>query len=183
MVTRFGHYSPLVFILIQIVQVMIAPIPGGVTEFWGGYLFGVRNGLLYSMVGLILGSFFAFSLARIFEGWTVKKFVSLENRRKFDYLIGRKGMIVSFLLFLIPGFPKDALCYILGLTPMPLGIFLIVSTLGRIPGTFVATLQGAKVSGLQYKSFLILFGISALVIFVFYVYHEEIHQWIKKLKK
>jgi len=181
-ILSYGAYSPLAFILLQIVQVVVAPIPGGAIEFIGGYLFGVGAGFLYSMVGLLLGSSVAFRLARIFEKWAVEKFVSEETRKKFDYLIGHEGVILSFLLFLIPGFPKDALCYILGLTPMHLGIFLIISTIGRIPGTLMATLQGAKAFDHQYKIFMILMGLSVLVILVFYIYHEEIHNWVKKLE-
>jgi uncharacterized membrane protein YdjX (TVP38/TMEM64 family) len=163
-------------------QVIVAPIPGGAIEFLGGYLFGVKAGFLYSMIGLLIGSSLAFGLARIFEKWAVEKFVSEEVRKKFDYLIGHEGVILSFLLFLIPGFPKDALCYILGLTPMHLGIFLIISTIGRVPGTLMATLQGAKAFDHQHKIFFLLLGISALVILVFYIYHEDIHHQIKKLK-
>ncbi len=181
-ISSYGAYSPLAFILLQIVQVIVAPIPGGAIEFLGGYLFGVKAGFLYSMIGLLLGSWLAFSLARIFEKWAVEKFVSEEMRKKFDYLIGHEGVILSFLLFLIPGFPKDALCYVLGLTPMHLGIFLTISTIGRVPGTLMATLQGAKAFDHQYKIFLILSGISVLIILVFYIYHEEIHQSIKKMK-
>jgi uncharacterized membrane protein YdjX (TVP38/TMEM64 family) len=180
-ISSFGSYSPLIFILIQISQVVLAPIPGGPIEFLGGYLFGVKAGLLYSMIGLILGSWFAFGLARIFEKGVVEKFVSAESRKKFDYLIGHEGVILSLLLFLIPCFPKDALCYLLGLTPMHLGIFLLISTVGRIPGTLMATLQGAKAFDHQYKTLLILLGISMLLILVFYIYHEKIHQLIKKL--
>ena len=134
------------------------------------------------MVGLLIGSSLAFGLGRIFEKWAVEKFVSEEVRKKFDYLVGHEGVILSFLLFLIPGFPKDALCYILGLTPMHLGIFLIISTIGRVPGTLMATLQGAKAFDHQYKIFFLLLGISALVILVFYIYHGDIHHQIKKLK-
>lgn len=181
-ITSFGAYSPLAYILIQILQVIVAPIPGGAIEFLGGYLFGVKAGFIYSMIGLFWGSLLAFGLARIFEKWAVEKFVSKETFKKFDYLIGHEGVILSFLLFLIPGFPKDALCYILGLTPMHLGIFLIISTIGRIPGTLMACLQGGKAFEHQYKLFLILMGISALVILIFYIYHEPIHQMIKKLK-
>jgi uncharacterized membrane protein YdjX (TVP38/TMEM64 family) len=181
-ISSFGVYSPLAFILLQVIQVVVAPIPGGAIEFLGGYLFGVWAGMLYSTIGLILGSWLAFSIARIFEKWAVKKFVSPKTMRKFDYLIGHEGLILSFLLFLIPGFPKDALCYILGLTPMHLGIFLTISTIGRIPGTLMATLQGAKAFEHQYKLFLTLSGVSALVILVFYIYHEQIHQWIKRLR-
>lgn len=179
-ISSFGPYSPLIFILIQISQVVVAPIPGGPIEFLGGYLFGVKAGLLYSMIGLILGSWFAFGLARIFEKGVVEKFVSAESRKKFDYLIGHEGVILSLLLFLIPCFPKDALCYLLGLTPMHLGIFLLISTVGRIPGTLMATLQGAKAFDHQYKTLLILSGMSMLLILVFYIYHEKIHQLIKK---
>ncbi|MGA2518168.1 MAG: TVP38/TMEM64 family protein [Thermodesulfobacteriota bacterium] len=181
-ISSFGVYSPLAFILLQVIQVVVAPIPGGAIEFLGGYLFGVWAGMLYSMIGLILGSWLAFSIARIFEKWAVEKVVSPKTMKKFDYLIGHEGLILSFFLFLIPGFPKDALCYILGLTPMHLGIFLIISTIGRIPGTLMATLQGAKAFEHQYKLFLLLSGISALIILVFYIYHEQIHQWIKKLR-
>jgi uncharacterized membrane protein YdjX (TVP38/TMEM64 family) len=66
---------------------------------------------------------------------------------------------------------------------MRLGIFLIISTIGRIPGTLISTLQGAKAYEHQYKTFLILLGVSALLILVFYIYHENIHQWIKKRSK
>jgi len=182
-IRSFGPYSPLAYILLQITQVIVAPIPGGAIEFLGGYLFGVKAGFFYSMIGLILGSWMAFSLARIFEKLAVEKFVSPQTIKRFDYLIGHEGLILSFLLFLIPGFPKDALCYLLGLTPMHLGIFLTISTIGRIPGTLMATLQGGKAFEHQYKSFLVLLGISALVILAFYIYHDEIHHWIKRLKR
>jgi uncharacterized membrane protein YdjX (TVP38/TMEM64 family) len=182
-IRSFGPYSPLAYILLQITQVVVAPIPGGAVEFLGGYLFGVEAGFFYSMIGLILGSWMAFSLARIFEKLAVEKFVSPQTIKKFDYLIGHEGLILSFLLFLIPGFPKDALCYLLGLTPMHTGIFLIISTIGRVPGTLMACLQGGKAFEHQYKSLLVLLGISAFVILAFYIYHDEIHHWIKRLKR
>jgi uncharacterized membrane protein YdjX (TVP38/TMEM64 family) len=182
-IKSFGPYSPLIFISLHILHAVIPPIPGEAIEFLGGYLFGVFTGMFYSMIGLIIGSWLAFSIARIFEKGVVERFVSLELRKKFAYLSGHEGVILSFLFFLIPGFPKVALCYILGLTPMHLGTFLIISTIGRIPGTLIATLQGAKVYEHQYKTFLILLVISALAALVLYIYHEEIHRWIKKLKE
>ena len=59
-ILSFGAYSPLAFILLQIIQVIVAPIPGGAIEFLGGYLFGVKAGFIYSMIGLILGSWASF---------------------------------------------------------------------------------------------------------------------------
>jgi uncharacterized membrane protein YdjX (TVP38/TMEM64 family) len=182
-ISSFGPYSPLAYILLQVLQVVVAPVPGSVIEFLGGYLFGVEKGFFYSMIGATLGSCLAFSLARIFKKLAVEKFVSPRTRKKFSYLITHEGVILSFLLFIIPGFPKDALCYLLGLTPMHLGIFLFISTIGRIPSTLMANLQGAKAFEHQYKLFLILLVLSAFVILAFYVYHEEIHDWIKSLKE
>ena len=182
-IKSFGPYSPLAFISLHILHAVIPPLPGEAIEFLGGYLFGVYGGMLYSMIGLIVGSWLSFSIARIFGRRVVERFISPELRKKFAYLSAHEGVIVSFLLFLIPGFPKVALCYILGLTPMGLGIFLIISTIGRIPGTLLATLQGAKAFDQQYVTLLILLGISALIILLFYIYHENIHQWIKKISK
>ncbi len=182
LITSFGPYSPLAYILIQILQVLVAPIPGGAIEFLGGYLFGVKMGFFYSMIGLILGSLGAFGIARIFEKVAVEKLVSEKTMKKFNYLIGHEGVILSFVLFLVPGFPKDALCYILGLTPMNTWTFLIISTMGRIPGTLMACLQGGKAFEHQYRTFLILLGISALVLLIVYIYHEEIHHLIKGLR-
>jgi uncharacterized membrane protein YdjX (TVP38/TMEM64 family) len=181
-ISSYGAYAPLAYILLQIIQVIVAPIPGGAIEFLGGVIFGVKAGFIYSMIGLLIGSWIAFSLARIFEKIAVEKFVSEQTRKKFDYLVEHEGVILSFILFLLPGFPKDALCYILGLTPMHLGIFLIISTIGRIPGTLIACLQGGKAFDHQYYTFGILLGASALVILVFYIYHGEIHNLVKKLK-
>jgi len=182
-IKSFGSYSPLVFISFHILHAVIPPIPGEAIEFLGGYLFGVWAGMLYSMIGLIIGSWLSFSIARIFEKRAIERFVSPKLRKKFAYLSDHEGVILSFLLFLIPGFPKVALCYLLGLTPMQLGIFLIISTIGRMPGTLMATLQGAKAFDQQFMTVSILLGISALIILLFYIYQENIHQWIKKISK
>jgi uncharacterized membrane protein YdjX (TVP38/TMEM64 family) len=181
-IVSFGPYSPLAFILLQVLQVVVAPIPGGPVGFLGGYLFGVQAGFIYSMIGLTIGSLIAFRIAGLFKKRLVKKFVSSKKLKKFDYLIGHEGVILSFFLFLIPGFPKDALCYILGMTPLGLFFFLVISTIGRIPGTLIATLQGANAFNQHYIIFLSILGISALISLVFFVYGEEIHNLIKKIK-
>ena len=181
-IDSFGPYSPLAFILLQVVQVVVAPIPGAPVGFLGGYLFGVKWGFIYSMVGLTIGSWIAFRIARFFEKRLLQKIVSSKKLKKFDYLMEHEGVILSFFLFLIPGFPKDALCYILGLTHMSLVFFLTISTIGRIPGTLIATLQGANAFSRHYSIFLLLAGISTLIALIFYVYGEQIHNLIKKVK-
>jgi uncharacterized membrane protein YdjX (TVP38/TMEM64 family) len=183
LIVSFEDYSPLVYILIQMLQVVLAPIPGAPIEFIGGYLFGVKAGFLFSLIGLVSGSLLAFLLSRIFGKWFLKRVVPPRVMKKFEYLLGHEGAIISFLLFLIPGFPKDALCFILGVTPMHLGTFLIISTMGRVPGTWFATLEGAKAYGHHYKTLFALLAVSAFLIVIFYYYHERIHTLVKGFKK
>ena len=132
----FGSAAPLVFILIQSLQVVVAPIPGEATGFLGGFLFGIPMGFLYSTVGLTVGSTIAFVLGRWLEIHFVEKVVQKKTLEKFDFIIERQGVLIAFLLFLIPGFPKDYLCFILGLSKMPLQVFLIICKSAAYPGPF-----------------------------------------------
>jgi uncharacterized membrane protein YdjX (TVP38/TMEM64 family) len=179
----FGSAAPLVFIFIQGFQVIFAPIPGEATGFLGGYLFGIPGGFLYSTIGLTVGSVAAFLLGRWLEIHFVEKIVKRETLEKFDFIIERQGALLSFLLFLIPGFPKDYLCFILGLSQMPLRVFLIIVTIGRIPGTFLLTLQGANVYKGHYITFFILLGIFLLVGLLMFIYKEKLYRWLRNLDK
>jgi uncharacterized membrane protein YdjX (TVP38/TMEM64 family) len=181
--TRFlqslGPYSPAVFVLLQVVQVVAAPIPGELTGVAGGYLYGETLGLVLSTIGLTIGSWVAFEIASILGRPFVERFISQNVLHKFDFLTTNTGAMICFLLFLIPGFPKDYLCFVLGLGRMKLGTFLLVSTIGRIPGTYLLTVQGAKFRSEEYHA-VIAFGVlSVICVIVAYLYRNKIFQWIK----
>jgi len=125
-----GPWAPLGFILIQALQVVVAPIPGEATGFLGGFLFGAAPGFLYSSLGLTLGSGLAFLISRWLGSRVVVKLFHSESLRKFDALFERNGALVSFLLFLFPGAPKDYLCYLLGLSKMPFKVFVALRLMG-----------------------------------------------------
>lgn len=180
-IESFEYFAPLAFIGAQVFQVVFAPIPGEATGFLGGYLFGVLPGFLYSTAGLTAGSYLAFQLARLLEVSFVEAIVSKEVLKKFDFAAKENGVIISFLLFLIPGFPKDYLCFILGLSPMPLKIFLVITAAGRMPGTMMLSLQGANVSGHDYTSFFVLLGISILIGLLVIIYRDPLYEWLKRL--
>jgi uncharacterized membrane protein YdjX (TVP38/TMEM64 family) len=175
-----GPLAPLFFIVIQSLQVVFAPIPGEATGFIGGYLFGVPLGFLYSSVGLTLGSVGAFLLARWLEKHVVARWIPKGVLNKFDFLMERQGAVISFILFLLPGFPKDYLCFVLGLSRMPFKLFLLISTVGRIPGTLLLTLQGAKVYQGDYWSTGIILGLSLLLIMALGYHREAVYQWIRR---
>ena len=135
-----GPLSFVGFIILQAIQVIAAPIPGEVTGFIGGYLYGIVIGIVLSTIGLTIGSWAAFTLSRVLGRPFVEKFIKKKTIERYDYLLHHKGAFLVFLLFLIPGFPKDSLCYILGLGHLTTKEFLIISTVGRFAGTVLLTL-------------------------------------------
>jgi len=176
----FGPYSSAVFVLLQALQVIISPIPGELTGVVGGYVYGPTYGFTLSTLGLTLGSWVAFELSSILGRPFVEKLLKKDLLDKFDFLTTNTGATIAFLLFLIPGFPKDVLCYILGLSRMRLSTFLIVSIIGRIPGTYLLTIQGASVRNEDYWTTVILVVISAALLFAAYLYRARLFHWIKK---
>ena len=175
-----GPLAPLLFILIQILQVIFAPIPGEATGFLGGFFFGVPLGFLYSTIGLTTGSLAAFLLGRLLEKKFVERWISKETMARFDFLMEHQGALICFFLFILPGFPKDYLCFILGLSPMPLKLFILMVTVGRIPGTLMLTLQGAKVYQGDWLFTGISFGLCLLLGAAMYYYRETLYEWIKR---
>ncbi len=169
-----GPLSAVVFILLQVAQVVAAPIPGEVTGFLGGYVFGKFFGVVLSTIGLTLGSYIAFILARTFGRPLIEKFIPKSTMQRFDYILHHKGAFLVFLLFLIPGFPKDWLCYILGLGYLTTTDFLVIGGTGRLFGTILLTLGGSYLRHHQYIQFYILVGIAISVVIVALAYRDKL---------
>ena len=171
-----GPLSFLGFILLQTLQVVAAPIPGEVTGILGGAVYGTMLGIFLSTIGLTLGSWINFALSKTFGRPLVDKFVSKKTMNKYDYLLHHKGAFLVFLLFLIPGFPKDMLCYIIGLGHLTTKEFLLISTVGRFGGTVLLTLAGNFLRNEQYKDFFILIGIAIVIAFLSMVYKDKLER-------
>jgi uncharacterized membrane protein YdjX (TVP38/TMEM64 family) len=172
----------LVFILIQIFQVIAAPIPGELSGFIGGYLYGPFWGTIYSTIGLTIGSWLAFMLARFFGEPLLEKVVKKEVFEKFDDFMEHKGLLVSFLLFLIPGFPKDYLCYIMGVSRIPVLTFIIISTVGRFFGTMMLSITGNIAKHEQYLLLAIVVA-AGIAVFALACYYRDSLLEILKNKK
>ena len=176
-----GPLSFLGFLCVQALQVVISPIPGEVTGLIGGFLYGKFLGIVLSTIGLTLGSWAAFSLSRVFGKPFVEKFVKKETVARYDYLLHHKGAFLVFLLFLIPGFPKDYLCYILGLGHLTIREFLIISTTGRFMGTVLLTLGGDYIRHHQYYRFSALLGIAVIAVLFSMAYKDKIEDIFRQL--
>ncbi len=179
-VRHFGPYAPLAFIFVQSMQVVLAPIPGEATGILGGYLFGTGLGFLYSTIGLTLGSVMAFGLGRWLGLPLIHRLVSKEVYHKFDFVSRAGGELITLVCFLIPGFPKDYLCFLLGVSPLPFGMFLVISTFGRIPGTWLLSIQGAKVRSAPYTEFVIYLLVAAGAVVLAYIFRDDVFQWMRR---
>ena len=175
-VASFGPFAAVIFVLVQSAQVVFAPVPGEITGFVGGLLFGSIQGLVLSTIGLTLGSLLAFSFTRMFGMKLVEKVVKKEYIDKLNYFITHKGLNITFILFLLPGFPKDSLCYLLGLSRMRLVDFLFMNIFGRLPGTLMLTMQGNAVSQGKYQAFFWLLAASIAFTAILYFTRNYIIQ-------
>jgi uncharacterized membrane protein YdjX (TVP38/TMEM64 family) len=162
----WGAVAPLVFVGVQAIQVIVFAIPGEFVQIAGGYLFGGALGIVLSLCGILAGSAAAFFLAR----WLGRPFVAAvipkdQIERVEKLLESRSSRIVFFLLFLVPGVPKDILCYIAGLTPMSFFFFIGVSTVGRLPGIVGSSLIGGAARSSRWVALVIL-STAAILLFV-----------------
>lgn len=181
---RTGPWAPVIFILLQAAQVVLAPIPMQVVGLAGGYLFGTFWGTVYSIIGLAIGSAVAIGLSRLFGRKLVERFVEPETLEKFDHLAEKGGLLVFFLIFLLPALPDDAICFIAGLTSLRLSSLIIVAVLGRLPGLLYLTLVGEQMRiGMDWVMWAIL--IASILLFAVAVWFLKPHveRWFSKGKE
>ena len=176
---EWGMLAPVLFISLQALQVVVSPIPGEATGFLGGFLFGQWLGLLYSTIGLGLGSVVAFIIGRWLGTRVVRGLVKEETWKKLGFIVEAEGAILCFIVYLIPGLPKDVVCYLFGMSPMPLWVFALVSTLGRIPGTWILSAQGDKTAAGQYVELILLTTVVVAVALPLYYYRQRIVDWLR----
>jgi len=179
---QWGILAPVIFIALQALQVIIAPIPGDVTGILGGYLFGEWLGFIYSTLGLTVGSVAAFGVGRWLGAHYVRTLVSQEAWDKMGFIVEAEGAILCFIIYLIPGLPKDMVCYLFGISPMPLWVFTLVSTLGRMPGTWVLSAQGAHTAAGDYLQVILLTATVVALALPLYYYRNRVVSWFRGVR-
>jgi uncharacterized membrane protein YdjX (TVP38/TMEM64 family) len=181
MIRSFGIFAPLAFIAFQFLQVIFAPVPGEATGFIGGYIFGAGKGFLFSTIGLTLGSLANFLIGRYLGNHFIRRLVPEKTLKRFDTFLRHQGVIIVFSLFVLPGFPKDYLCLFLGLGNLSIKLFMLISTVGRMPGTMMLSLQGALLFERNYLWLTVLVIICLILVIPAYRYRETLYRWIEKL--
>ena len=163
-VRSFGVLAPLVMLGLQILQVFIALIPGEIVESAAGFVLGPWLGTAVCYLGICLASILIFTLTRRYGVRLVEVFISREKINELRFLrTEQKRNTLIFLLFFIPGTPKDLLTYFVGLTDIRLKTFLLLSLAARIPSVITSTFGGHLLGQERYMGAVILYGITGLL--------------------
>lgn len=180
-VKSFGIFGPIIFMLMQMLQVIVALIPGEPFEIVGGILFGAFGGLVISLIGVLLGTIIVFYLVKfvgqplvssLFDNKKISKLKILNDEKKLETLV--------FILFLIPGTPKDILTYIVPLTKIKPLKYFFYSTIARIPSVISSTFVGANIGKGNWISSVVVFILTALLGLFGILYNEKVINNVKK---
>lgn len=162
----FGKFSILAYVVLHAVIVVSCLVPGEVIQAAGGYLFGIFGGTGLSLVGFLAGSIITFYIGRLFGENLLEKILPQKHFLMIKSLVSKpQNKIIIFVLYLIPGIPKHILGYVSGITTIKTKEFAVVSTVGRIPGVFMATFFGANLYQQNYK-ILVILGICVLILMI-----------------
>ena len=156
-----GFASRVIFVGMVVFQLIIALIPGEPLEMGAGYAFGAVEGTLLCIIGCVIGSALVFLFVRRFGVKLVEVFFPREKIRSLRFLQdSRRLNLLTFIVFFIPGTPKDLLSYFIGLTDMKLGTWLCITAVARIPSIVTSTVTGDALGLKDYQFALIAFGVT-----------------------
>lgn len=181
----FDHYksqSALIYVGFQILQVVVCIIPGAAVQMSSGYIFNFWIGLLLSVIGVLLGSVLTYYLARILGHDAVHMLFGEEKiQSALDKINSKKGVILVFLIYLIPGVPKDFFTYAAGLSEMKLRLFLVLSMCGRIPAMMGSILIGQQLRTGGYVSAAVIGGIAVVLCGLGLLFRRQITEFFDRV--
>ena len=174
-VIQFGIFAPLVFILIQILQVIITPFSHYAVSIAGGFIFGTWQGFIYNWIGRVIGTTIAFYLGRILGRKIIKHVVKKRTIRKYDHYF-EKGKILLFLAYFLPLFPDDEISYLAGISAIRPKVFLPLIAIGHVSGSLALAYLGNGIQSVKEPMFIIL-SLITLVGGIWFVWY------FRKIKK
>lgn len=176
--------AALLIIGIQVLQVVICVLPGQPIQFAASYMFGVLGGLALSLIGAVIGVVISFYTAKILGRDAVHMIFGEEKVADYQKKLNSgKGLSIALLIYLIPGIPKDLVSYVAGISEMRFIPFLIVATLGRIPGMAGSLLTGYFYRQGNYIAIAILCAVVAVILAVCVVKRKAIIGFLDKLEE
>ncbi len=163
-VDSHGLLGPLAFLGMMLLQVFVAVIPGEPLEIGAGYAFGAVEGTILCILGAAIGSTLVFLFVRRFGVRAVEVFISREKIQSLRFLQNTRRVHFFLLVaFLLPGTPKDVLCYVAGLTTLKLGPFILISSICRLPSIVTSTIGGSALGSGQWGMAAIVFAATLVI--------------------
>ena len=177
LVKSYGFVGFLILEGINILQVVIAIIPGEFVQIASGYVYGTLLGTLCSFAGIFVGSVIVFYATRVLGYNLVKTFISKEKLEKYNFLFNNpKAGFILGVIFLIPAMPKDVFVYLAGLTPIKPIRFFTYSMIGRLPAIFISAYAGSHLESKDYKSVIIIAIIAVLLFLSGVLFKDKIFE-------
>lgn len=172
-----GIWGPIVFMLLNTLQVLLAVIPGGPFEVAAGALFGPWIGTLLCDIAMSIGGVITFLFVRKFGIKFIELFTTREKIESVKFLhSNKKSTTLLFLFFLLPGTPKDLMCYVVGLTDIKLSTWILINVVGRFPAILLSALGGSALGEQRYGIFIAVFAIILILYFLgSYLYKKLNH--------
>ena len=159
-----GLWGRILFVGMVVLQVVVAFIPGEPIELAAGYAFGFLEGSLLTLAGFLIGSWIVFAMVRRFGIKLVEVFFHKNKLNEIKFLQNpRKTKLISFILMLIPGTPKDMLSYFAGLTKLTTWEWLAIVAIGRLPSLITSTITGAAAGEKNYMLSAISLGVTMII--------------------
>lgn len=166
-------------LLLQVLQIFIAFIPGEIIEILSGVLYGTVGGLFLCLLGIFIGSILIYYTIKLFANRNLSKYK--EKLKTYNFLKNPKKIhIYFFLIFLIPGIPKDIFIYLVPFLPIRFVSFLIISLIARIPTILSSTIIGNSFVNGNYLLSLVIFSVFAVLGILGILFHDKIIKLFKK---
>lgn len=183
-IAGYGAAAPLIYIAVQVFQVVIFIVPGDMIQTVGGFLFGIVPGTAYSLLGIAIGSAVDFYLARILGRAFVEGVFGADRVARFDALATARGPQTGFfLLFVIPGIPKDILVYVAGISTLRFPVFLGITMAGRLPGILGSAVIGDSIAAGRWALGISVFAVALLLFALGVVFRGRIVEWVQRVMK
>ncbi len=177
-VARFGSVGVVAFVALHVVQVVVAPIPGQAMGVAAGYLFGAGPGLVYTIVGVTLGSYVAFAAARRLGRPYAESVFAADVVDSFDATVARLGVAGITALVVVPGLPDDVVCFVCGLSDLTPRQFLVIVLVGRTPAYALAVLSGANLADQRLYRGVALLLVLVLLSVAGYLRRDALREWV-----
>lgn len=161
---KLGNWGKLFLVLTMSLQIVLVFLPGEIIEVASGFCYGTFEGMFICLLGAVIGTIIIYSIVNKYGIKLVNKFFDSNQINEITFLKKEKHLeVIIFIIFFIPGTPKDILTYLAPFTKIPMSSFILITTIARIPSVITSTIGGNALSNQDYHFTLLVFIITAVI--------------------